>query len=104
MSDGMTDGAGQRVVELPAVLDMVGAAELKQDLDMALAAGRAVRIEADDVQRVTTPGLQVLAAAARSFVEGGLAFSLGVCAPPLVQGAELLGLGPVLGLHGEDNG
>jgi anti-anti-sigma regulatory factor len=96
-----TDGV--RVVSLPPVLDMVAAAELKVALESAMDEG-GVRIEAADVQRVSTPALQVLAAAARSYAQRGLPFAFGGCARPLSEGAVLLGIADVLGIDGDLNG
>ena len=101
MNDCDAKGAEARAVILPAVFDMDATAELKLVLEAALEAGVGVQIEAGDVQRVTTPGLQLLAVAARSFAERGSAFGFGACAPPLAEGATLLGLAPVLGIDGD---
>lgn len=90
-----------RSVVIPAILDAVAAAALLQTLNEALGAAEGVHIDAGDVQRVTTPGLQVLAAAARSFSEKGLAFGYANPAPPLAEAAETLGLSRALGLEGE---
>ena len=92
--------AGPRVVALPAILDVSAAAALLQTLNDILGTGEGVSIEAGEVQRVTTPGLQVLAAAAKSFSEKGLPFGYGNRASPLTDAAQTLGLGPALGLDG----
>ena len=91
---------GPRVVILPAILDAGAAAALLQTLSEALGADEGVRIDAGDLQRVTTPGLQVLAAAAQSFSEKRLPFGYTNPASPLTDAAETLGLGPALGLEG----
>lgn len=101
MSESAAGGEGPRVVALPPVMDMAAATELKATLEAALVAGNAVRIEAGDVQRVATPALQVLVAAATSFGERGTGFAFGDCAPALTEAVGALGLGMSLGVWGE---
>ncbi len=50
-------------IALAPVLDLASASNLKQDLLEAFAGGDAVAIEAGEVQRVSSPCLQILAAA-----------------------------------------
>ncbi|MDE3114737.1 MAG: STAS domain-containing protein [Pseudomonadota bacterium] len=92
---------GPRAITIPAIFDAGAAAALLQTLNEALGAAESVSVQADAVQRVTTPGLQVLAAAAKSFSEKGLAFGYVNPAPPLTDAAETLGLSQALGLVGE---
>jgi len=100
----MTDAETQdslRCVSIPAILDAGAAATLLQTLNEALGSAEGVRIDAGNIQRVTTSGLQVLAAAAKSFSEKGLPFGYANSAPPLAEAAETLDLGRALGLEGE---
>ena len=101
MSDTAPGGEGPRIVSLPPILDMPAAIELKAALEAALAGGSAVQIEAGDVQRVATPALQVLIAAATSFGERGTSFAFGACAPAFTDAVSTLGLGMALGIWGE---
>ena len=101
MSESAPGGEGPRIVSLPPILDMAAAVELRTTLAAALAAGCAVQIEAGDVQRASTPALQVLTAAATSFGDQGTGFALGACAPALTEAVSSLGLGMALGIWGE---
>lgn len=51
---------------LPAILDPVAAAPLADGLRAALGAGSGLTIDASAVERLSTPAVQVLLAAARS--------------------------------------
>lgn len=101
MQHSDANGVEPNVVSLPSVVGAVEAAELKLTLEAAMAGHGGVRIEAGEVERVSTLGLQVLATAARSFAEQGIAFSFGACSPWLKQGAGLLGLAEILGIDGD---
>lgn len=72
---------------LPAVLDLGTAPVLRQHLLAAWATGAPV-LDGRLVERVTTPGLQVLAAAAR----GGVAFRLRHASAALATAIDDLGL------------
>ena len=101
MQDSHDNGDAALVVSLPPVLGMVEAAELKLTLEEAMINRRGVRIEACDVQRISTLGLQVLVAAARSYAEQGLPYGFGARSVQVNEGAELLGLAQVLGIDGD---
>ncbi|HEY8950117.1 MAG TPA: STAS domain-containing protein [Rhizomicrobium sp.] len=62
---------GKPVLVLPALLDMTVAAELKRDLQSAYARGEGLDVDAGSVSRVTSPCLQILAAAAQDFAQAG---------------------------------
>ena len=96
-----TTNTSPRAIAIPAILDAGAAAALLQTLNEALGAAEGVSIQAGAVQRVTTPGLQVLAAAAKSFSEKGVAFAYADPAQPLTDAAETLGLSRALGLVGD---
>lgn len=74
---------------LAPVLDLTAAADLKQAL---LEAGSGATIDASAVQRITSPCLQILAAA----VQGGARMAPASAA--LVETAAVLGLLGVLGI------
>lgn len=99
MSDSNELAAVQQIA-LPPVLDAAAAADLKPGFVAALAAG-GVQVEAGEVQRATTQGLQLLAVAARSYAAEGAAFGFGTVAEPLREACTALGLASLLGLEGE---
>ena len=100
MSEG-TAGETEERIALPAILDVAAATTLKDVLTAALAGGSSVLIEAADVQRASTPALQVLVAAASSFAQNGKTLRFGDCAPALHDAIDTLALGPALGFHGD---
>ena len=53
-------------IELPAILDLTVAGDLKREFEDALAQGLGVEVDAAIVTRVTTPCLQVIVAAANT--------------------------------------
>ena len=65
MSDLSKMPDGKPVLILPAVLDLGAAPGLKSDLQEGLAAGDALQVDAEAVQRVSSLCLQLLAAAAQ---------------------------------------
>lgn len=87
-------------LNLPPIFDMVATIDLKPALEAAMTQG-SIEVAAADVQRVTTPGLQLLAAAAKACAQRGLSFSIANCSSPLREAAEALDLASALGL-GED--
>lgn len=95
-----TESAALQALVLPPVLDAAATAGLKPGFEAALVAG-GVRINAGEVQRVTTQGLQLLASAAQNFAVAGGAFEFGTLSAPLCEASRVLGLSPLLGLEGE---
>lgn len=88
-------------IELPAILDLTVAGDLKRELDDALTKGQGLEVDAAGVTRVTTPCLQVLAAAAHTFVKsGGPAMRFGNISPKFGETVAVLGLDRVLGIEG----
>lgn len=79
---------------LASVLDLPAAFELKRELLNAFAGGEAPVIDAGQVQRVTTPVLQVLVA--------GVTRGASICnaSPVLTDAARVLDLMKVLNLEG----
>jgi len=87
------------VLVLPAILDATVAAELKQELQLALGRGDGVDIDAGAVNRVTCPCLQVLAAAFRQFAQaGGPALTYTSISPAFSDTACGLALSEALGI------
>jgi anti-anti-sigma regulatory factor len=64
------EGIGDCVV-LPAVADLTQAGPLKQKLELALASGNGLSVDASAVQRISSPCLQVLVAGVSSFAKAG---------------------------------
>lgn len=59
------------MITLPAILDLTEAAALKSGILAALPLGGGLEVDASQVQRVTSPCLQILASAARDFARAG---------------------------------
>lgn len=76
---------------LPASLDLIAALPLCQALRERLEAGE-MHLDASAVERVSTPCLQVLAAAASSARKRGIAFRLEGASAVLVEAISDLGL------------
>lgn len=99
-ASGMDEGA--QVLVLPAVLDLTGIAELKVRLEAALTSAQGLVADASGVQRVTTPSLQLLAAAKRTFANaGGSGLRFKAPSAAFAQAIETLALGPLFELPGE---
>lgn len=92
---------GRPLVTLPPILDLTVVASLKLDLLAALGLAEGLEVDASNVQRVTTPCLQLMVSAARSFAEAG-GPSLKVTGATLCfdESATALGLAAELGLEG----
>ncbi len=56
---------------LPSISDLTYAADLKGHLQAAVAMGEGLEVDAGEVQRISTPCVQVLVAGARAFAEAG---------------------------------
>ena len=85
-------------VALPPSLDIAAAADLKRALLEALAAEGNIDVDASAVQRIATPCLQILAAAANSIEpQSDRRFRLYSVPDPLCEAIERLGLAPALG-------
>lgn len=102
MSDDIQDGT--RTLHLPAILDLTRAADLKRELEAAVAAGGEVIVDASDVQRLCSLCLQLLVAARRC-----AALRIRASSQTFDDMAHGLGLSQALGLTqpdmaGEDHG
>jgi anti-anti-sigma regulatory factor len=87
----VSEGGGARV-RLPALADTNLAVELRGALLDLAAAGRSASIDATSVERIGTPCVQVLVAAARSFAAEGRSLTLVAPAPALEAALIDLGL------------
>ena len=81
---------GPAILPLPARLDAAATADLRQAL--LVRRGQPLELQAGDVERVSTPAVQVLLAAARTWAADGQAFRLADAAPALQDAARCLGL------------
>lgn len=100
MSATIPEGGDVTVVHLPAVLDLTAASALKSDLLAALAGGAGIVVDAGDVQRVTTPCLQVLVSAFKTVEQTeGVSIRLQNISPVFAETAGLLSLKPALSIE-----
>ncbi len=98
MSEDQKENGNKPAMVLPKVLDISSAGMLKNSLLSVIVDGATVELDAEQVQRVTTPCLQVLASAAKhSEVHGGELRIINV--PDEFRSAvQILGLGEILGI------
>jgi anti-anti-sigma regulatory factor len=89
------DAAGQ-VLVLPAVLDLTSAETLRTSL-LGVVAGDALTIDAGAVQRITSPAMQVFAAAAKQLAQQGRRLEFRNLPDGFRQIADTLALSGVLG-------
>lgn len=85
-------------VRLPARLDLAVAAPLRQALRDLLDTNTRVSIDAAAVERVATPCVQVLMAAAREARARGVGFAIGQPSPAFAEALADLGIGPDLAI------
>ena len=83
---------GPVTVPLSPVLDITASEPLRDSLLEASASGRKVVIDASAVERLSTPCIQVILAAGRSFKEQGLEYSLFSPSETFVSAFDDLGL------------
>ena len=84
------------VIELDCDLDLVAAAALKERLLEAIDQGIEVIVDASSVERLTTPCVQVLVAAARSLTERDQSLALKDPSEAFVSAFSDLGLDAVV--------
>jgi len=89
---------------LPAVIDIAGAAELRQTLLTRIDVGALSSIDAAAVERITTPGVQLLIAAARSCERLGQPFHLSHASEAVTAAFADLGLETFLDSWRQKNG
>jgi anti-anti-sigma regulatory factor len=80
-------------IRLPAQLDMAALPGLKEELEAAALSANALRIDGSDVERVGTPAIQLLLAAAKAFSGEGRSFALEASSHELSSALDDLGLG-----------
>jgi anti-anti-sigma regulatory factor len=87
---------------LPDTLDLTAVPTLKLDLQSALALADGLEIDATGVQRITSPCLQVLVSAARSFAQaGGPGMRFSGVSQTFSEAATHLALSSTLGLEAD---
>ncbi len=93
-----TDSDGRSRIKLPAIADSTIGSELKKCLLDTLATGAGVDVDASAVQRVTSPVLQILVAATRSFQQaGGPSLRIAEPSPPYAESVANLALNEIAG-------
>ena len=86
-------GMNKVEIKLPAQLDMAALPGLKEELEAAVMSANAVRIDGSGVERVGTPAVQLLLAAAKAFSSEGHSFALEASSQELSSALDDLGLG-----------
>ncbi len=81
-----------KAIALPAILDIGNAQELQESLAAALERSPVLRLNGSKTQQVSTPGVQVLLAAAQSAEAGGGRLVLGSPSQALQEAFGSLGL------------
>jgi len=88
---------GKNVLTLPAVLDLTVAESLKNELQSVLSRSEALDIDASQVQRATSPCLQVLISAMNGFAQaGGLPMRFSAMSEAFSEMVSVLALGSVI--------
>lgn len=90
MSNAAIDEAG--TVNLPLVLDLGGAHALRETFVHAGSAAGHVTVDAGQVERIGTPAIQVLLAAARAQTANNRSFTLRQPSEVVVKAFEDIGL------------
>ncbi|MEO5337029.1 MAG: STAS domain-containing protein [Magnetospirillum sp. WYHS-4] len=88
-------GTGCRIDLLP-VMDLRAAGPFKGILEQAIGRGVEVTIAAADVERLSTPCIQVLLAATAAMEKGGIAFRIVGPTDAFISAFDDLGLFPVI--------
>lgn len=78
---------------LPAQLDMAALPSLKEALEAAATSLSALRVDGSGVERVGTPAIQLLLAAAKAFSSAERGFALEAPSQELSSALDDLGLG-----------
>lgn len=84
--------ASLREVKLPRELDLLAAESLKDSLLAELDHGEGILLDAADVERVSTPCIEVLVAAHKTSVVSGQAFYISNSSQVLIDAFSALGL------------
>lgn len=88
----MTAIDGGRRLRLPAVLDILAAEGLREAIRETLVLGGRLDVDASQVERMSTPCLQVLVAGGRALKEGGVAMLIDRPSDAFINGFYDLGL------------
>jgi chemotaxis protein CheX len=80
-------------IKLPAQLDMTALAPLREELAAAAASAGTLTVNGSEVERVGTPAIQLLLAAAKAFAGEGRHFALETPSQTLSSALDDLGLG-----------
>jgi len=83
---------GRLEITLSRELDLLAAEGLKNDLVRLLQQDGDLVIKGDEVERVSTPCIEILVAAAAAFNDGGRGFELQSPSPSLCDSFEAVGL------------
>lgn len=83
-------------LDLPPVMDIAVAGELHGALRQAAERGMPLTINAESVERMSTPCAQVLLAAANTMTRSNMAFTLASPSDGFIEAFSDLGLFPVL--------
>ena len=92
----LTTRKGKSHLKLSPVLDIRAAEPLKGAMQKAREKGYPLAIEAGSVERLTTPCIQVLIAAAAALKDADVSFALIAPSDPFIDAFNELGLFPVL--------
>jgi chemotaxis protein CheX len=80
-------------IKLPAQLDMTALPAVKEELVAAASSASALSIDGSGVERIGTPAVQLLLAAAKAFADDGRRFALKDPSETLSSALDDLGLG-----------
>ena len=92
----LTTRKGTSRIDLGSVLDIRAAEPLKDVLRKALSKGKPLAVDVASIERMSTPCIQILIAAATSMKEADTAFTLLSPSDAFIDSFNELGLFPVL--------
>lgn len=92
----VTEMAEATRIMLPPILDMLAAEGLAAVLTAGIHGGKGLAIDAQAVERLSTPCLQALLAADKTCRDGGMAFGMTACSPAFRAAMADFGLAAVL--------
>ena len=96
MNFKLTTRKGTSRIDLGSVLDIRAAEPLKEVLRKAISKGKPLTLDVGSVERMSTPCIQVLIAAATVMKEAGAVFTLAGPSDAFIESFNELGLFPVL--------
>jgi len=106
-SDGSIDGDAESralnirpgKITLPAIMEIDEAVKLHKKLQKSAARGVDIQLDAEKVETIDTPILQLLLSFVREVRGNGNSVNWQSCSGPLLRTADLMGLGAELGLE-----